>query len=409
MSAARSTTLSAQEVAERLGVKVETIYAYVSRGLLTRKGADKESRFDRAEVERLRVRGRKSSVKLKKPEPLLMTTALSEITADAVFYRGKSAFDLAEHARFEHVCEWLWGVEDGSASFCAPRAAVALAHAVQGPLPEETLPLERLRVIVSVLGSTDPLRYELSRAPVVATARALIAGLIDGLPRSAHKAVHEGPLAVRLWSKLSPLRQDPARVRVLDLALSLCADHGLSPSTLATRIAASQRADPYSVVQTGLGALSGALHGAASLAAEELLLEVESGSDPSQAIGARLRRGERIPGFGQPLHPDGDPRARVLLSALARGCKGHRGVEAALEVQRVMLARGLPKPNIDFALAALARAALMVRGSSEAIMAIARSAGWIAHALEEYATPTKFPWRALYVGPPMEALHRVHL
>jgi citrate synthase len=64
-----------------------------------------------------------------------------------------------------------------------------------------------------------------------------------------------------------------------------------------------------------------------------------------------------------------------------------------------MQARGLRAANIDFALAALARAAQMQPGASDAIMAIARVAGWIAHALEEYAQPSQFPWHTLYVGP----------
>jgi citrate synthase len=148
-----------------------------------------------------------------------------------------------------------------------------------------------------------------------------------------------------------------------------------------------------------MGALSGALHGAASLAAEELIAQVEAGGDPTESIGARLRRGEKIPGFGHALHPGGDPRARVLLALLSETFGKSRALDAARAVTSVMRDRGLPAPNIDFALAALARAAGMREGASEAIMAVARVAGWIGHALEEYATPTPFPLRALYVGP----------
>lgn len=394
--------LTAAQAADRLQVKLETVYAYVSRGLLTRAtGAAKQSRFDAAQVERLAVRGRRASTP--KLQPLLVTSALTEITDDGVYYRGKDAIALARSVSFEHVAEWLWGVSAReSAAFVAPKAATALARAVQSALPQAALPLERLRVIATVLGTTDELRYETSRGPVVATARALIAGMVDGLPGRGHKQPRGERLAARLFARLAATPATGLRLRVLDTALGLCADHALSPSTLAARIAASQRADPYGVVQTGLGALSGALHGAASLAGEELLSEVEACGDPSPAIGSRLRRGERIPGFGQPLHPRGDPRAKALLAALPAAFPANRGVEAALAVERVMRERGLPPPNIDFALAALVRAASMTRGSSEAIMAIARVAGWIGHALEEYASPTKFPWRALYVGPPAD-------
>ena len=413
MNASKRPFLTAAEAAERLGVKLDTIYAYVSRGLLKRLGSDKESRFDPAQVERLAMKGRRNVVP--KPQALVITTELTEVTEGAVHYRGQSALELARTATFEQVAEWLWAVpqaaEEGACShapqaFIAPKAAVTLARSVSAALPVDAAPLERLRVIASVLGSTDPLRYDTSPGPVVATARALIAGLVEGLPRagatgSAARAASAPPdgLAQRLFTQLTAVRPTAARVRVLDAAMVLCADHALSPSTLAVRIAAAQRADPYGVVQTGLGALSGALHGAASLSAEELMAEVEAGTDPAQVIGARLRRGERIPGFGHTLHQKADPRAPVLLELVRESFGSKRAVSAADQVLTVMRARGLPAPNIDFALAVFVRAAGMVHGASEAIMAIARIAGWIAHALEEYRAPTKFPWQALYVGP----------
>jgi citrate synthase len=390
--------LNVSEAAARLGVKADTIYAYVSRGLLARRDpGDKESRFAAADIERLATRGRRGVAP--KPQPLLITSELTDIADGAVYYRGKSAVELARNSSFEQVAEWLWGVPNAAhAAFVAPKAAVALARAVQSRMPEEALPLERLRVVAAVLGSADALRYETSHAPVVATARALIAGMVESLPRSGAKSVAATTLSARLWLRLTGMHASAARLHALDAALGLCADHALSPSTLAVRIAASQRADPYSLVQTGLGALGGALHGAAALSAEELLHEVERGGEPSQVIGARLRRGERIPGFGHRLHPDGDPRAAALLEILATVFANSQSASAALRVRAVMHARGLPAPNIDFALAALARAAHMLPGASEAIMAVARTAGWIAHALEEYARPSEFPWRALYVG-----------
>jgi citrate synthase len=408
MNADPSRYLTASEAARRLGVKLDTIYAYVSRGLLTRHGSDKQSRFEVAQVERLALRGRRGVVP--KPPALVITTELTEVTPDLVRYRGRSALDLARSEPFEHVAEWLWSVPlEAAQPFVAPKAAVTLARTLSASLPEDAAPLERLRVIASVLGSTDPLRYDTSRGPVVATARALIAGLVESLPRlgvrpagsthASQAALQPERLAQRLFTQLTAARPIAARVRVLDAAMGLCADHALSPSTLAVRIAASQRADPYGVVQTGLGALSGALHGAASLSAEELIAEVEAGADPAHVIGARLRRGERIPGFGHRLHQKADPRAPALLELVRESFESKRAVSAAAEIMDVMQARGLPAPNIDWALAVFVRAAGMVHGASEAIMAIARTAGWIAHALEEYASPTQFPWHALYVGP----------
>jgi citrate synthase len=402
--AAAAALLSAADAARQLGVKVETVYAYVSRGLLTRREHAAASGFDPGEVARLCARARRGQAP--KPTLLLVASQLTEIMDQAIYYRGRDVTQLALELPFERVAEWLWGAPAAeSRSFVAPKAAVALARAVQNGMPDGALPLERLRVIAAVLGSADALRYETSQAAAVATARALIAGMIDALPRVTLQPIaanEAAPLSGRLWSRLTQLRPNPARLRALDAAMGLCADHALSPSTLAVRIAASQRADPYSLIQTGLGALGGALHGAASLSAEELLQEVERGADPASVIGARLRRGERIAGFGHGLHPSGDPRASTLLALLPEAFAHNRALDAAQRVREVMSSRGLPAPNIDFALAALARTAQMQHGASEAIMAVCRSAGWIAHALEEYASPTAFPWRTLYIGPPAQ-------
>jgi citrate synthase len=185
-------------------------------------------------------------------------------------------------------------------------------------------------------------------------------------------------------------------VELVDDALVLAADQGLVPSTVAARVAASVQADPYSVVVAGLGAIAGRLHGAACLGAEELLDEVARTGSAVAAIGARLRRGERIPGFGEAHYPAGDPRAVLLLDRL--GAVGRDdAVGRAREVVDVMASRGLPPPNIDFALAALTHATGLLPGSSEALIAIARGAGWLAHALEEYAHPSRFELAATAV------------
>jgi citrate synthase len=224
-----------------------------------------------------------------------------------------------------------------------------------------------------------------------------------------------------LWGKLcaAPADLEPELVAVLDDALVLLADHELAASTLAARVAASVRADPYAVVSVGLGAVSGALHGAVSLAVEDLLAEAGRGeagapdrataaATAARIVGARLRRGERLRGFGLALYPDGDPRAAFLLERLrAAGRAAGPAASARLAVVEVVLdtARrlGLPPPNVDFALGALAAISGMIRGAGEAIFAIARTAGWLAHALEEYRQLRPLRPRARYTGPPPAA------
>ena len=116
----------------------------------------------------------------------------------------------------------------------------------------------------------------------------------------------------------------------------------------------------------------------------------------------------RCPGFGHPLYPDGDPRARCLLDLLAPllGTRDTRLVDETLAAAAITSPQA---PNVDFALAALAFSAGMSADAIEAIFALARIAGWIAHALEEYAeTPLRFRTRAIYVGRPDSCLARLN-
>jgi citrate synthase len=383
--------LTAEQAAQRLGIKPATLYAYVSRGVLRRRrGPDRHSRFDPVEVERLARRGR--------PRRALGVSELaieSEVTAlgdDRPYYRGRDALDLAARWSFEEVAGWLWTGESGMAGdWPALPAAVATGRAAQSGLPADVLPLERLQVITPALAAADPMRHNVEPAAVVAIGQHLIAGMVDCLPG----ATTGGSIANRLASRLAA---DPALVDALRVALVLLADHELAASTFAARVAASVRADPYAAVMAGIGAMGGALHGGASLRVEAMLAEARDPEHARQLLGLRLRRGERIPGLGHAIYQGGDARATMLLDRVRAAAPAHPRlavVEAMLDEVRQ---RRLREHNVEFALAALVDVAGMVSGAGEAIFAIARTAGWLAHALEEYASPTRLRPRAVYIG-----------
>jgi len=389
--------LTAREAAERLGVKPETLYAYVSRGLLSRtRRPGGPSRFLVAEVEALRARSRSGRRVLELP----VESALTSVRDDGLFFRGEDVALLATTRAFEEVAQLLWTGAFGEVEGWEPDpAAVEVAAAAQTALPGGALPLDRLRVAAAALAALDPLRFQTSAAAVALTGRRLLAAMAASLAPHATLAqltvrgkALRGSLAARVLAGLSGTEG----VEVVNAALVLLADHELSVSTLAARMAASISADPYAVVCVGLSALGGPLHAVAALAAEDMLGEVGRSGAAAQVVGERLRRGDRLPGFGHRLHPAGDPRATVLLAAVRSAFPGTPGLEAAEAVLRVTGDRGLPPPNVDFALAALTAAAGLERGAGEAIFGIARCAGWLAHALEEYATP-----RPLYVAVPV--------
>ena len=409
--------LTAAEAARRLGVKPATLYAYVSRGVLSRVRAPdgRTSLFGAEEVEQLARRGRP-----RRPAgvaDITVESAITEITGDSLRFRGLDATRLAVSRTFEEVAELLWtgefpsGRESGREPWRARPAALAAGRAAQAALPAGILPLERLQVIVPAMAATDPLRLQLDRPAVIAAGRNIIAGMVDCLPGDLTSAAAE-PVAGRLWSRLyagnepgngpgnEQGRPAPGLMRALSAALVLLADHELAASTLAARAAASVRADPYAVVGTGLGAMSGALHGGASLGAETLMAAASGPEDVPRVVAELLRRGEKVPGFGHFVYRGGDPRAILLLDLVRRVAPKSRQLAVADAVFAEVRHKSLPEPNIDFAIATLVRVAGMVRGAGEAIFAVARTAGWIAHALEAYSGPGPLRPRAVYTGRP---------
>ena len=370
--------------------------------------------FHADEVERLARRGRP-----RRPPgvaDITVESAITEIAGDRLRFRGLDAARLAVSRTFEEVAELLWTGELRSAreAWQARPAALAAGRAAQAALPAGTLPLERLQVIVPAMAATDPLRLQLDPAAVTAAGRSIIAGMVDCLPATVIPGPGVSgpgipgpgvsgpgePVAERLWSRLCDHRASPALLRAVSAALVLLADHELAASTLAARVAASVQADPYAVVGTGLGAMSGALHGGASLGAETLLAAARGLGDVPRVVGELLRRGEKVPGFGHFVYGNGDPRAVVLLDLVRRAAPKSGQLAVADAVLAEVRQKSLPEPNIDFAIATLARVAGMVRGAGEAIFAVARTAGWIAHALEAYAGPGPLRPRAVYTGKP---------
>ncbi|MDD9940985.1 MAG: citrate synthase [Myxococcales bacterium] len=394
--------LSTKEAARRLGVKPETLYAYVSRGLLeprTRAGR-RGSFFEPADVARLAERGRSGG---SGPRPALrIESAVTLLEDDRYHYRGFDPCALAGEHRFEAVAELLWTgtLPEALPNWQPDMAAVKIARRMLAALPGGALPLDHMRVACAALGTSDRLRFDMRPEAVQATARRTIAGMVEAVsPLRAPRRSGDGSLAETLWRRLSPKRPTRERLAALESALILLADHELAASTFAVRVAASFRADPDAALGVGLGVLSGAFHGGGSLYAEELLAEIDQQGSAEEVVGEWLRRGQRIPGFGHAVYEREDPRAAVLLERVrdaSPGAGAVRAVDALLDVAR---SRALPLVNVDLALAALTQSFGMLRGAGEAIFAVARSAGWIAHTLEEYRSRSPLRLRAVYTGP----------
>ena len=390
--------LTSEAAARKLGVKPETLYAYVSRGQVRseRVPGSRRSRFLRADVEKLagrqRAGGRAGGLEL------LIETDLTYLDPSGVLaYRGWNVADAVKDATFEEVASWLWTGTRERAPFVAPPRMVDAARRVAAALPDTPV-MDRLRATIAAVRQCDEFRDDRRPQAVTTAGRSIVATILEALPLVGAAEAEGASVAARLWPRITARPAKPRLLKLLDATLVMLADHEIAASTLAARVAASTWADPYLVVLAGLATLSGPLHGAASTQARQLLHEVNGGVTPAEAIANRLRNNELIPGFGHRVYQDNDPRCDVLRDLLG----AIRREPPEEELVLIMRERGLPFPNIDFAIASFAERYDMIDNAGEVIFSVARTVGWLAHAIEEYRYRLRYRPRAVYTGTPVE-------
>jgi citrate synthase len=366
---------------QRLGVRSQTLYAYVSRGRVDARPdpADpRRSLYRAADIGALtdrRARGRKASAVAQSAiawgEPVL-ASAITTVAGGRLWYRGRDAALLAETQSLEAVARLLRGGH-GAVLKSAPR-----------PAPPE-LPDGRARlfaVLATRAAAEPPAR---GRAPLALALEG--AGLLDLVADAVCGELGTGLIHERLaaaWGR-------PEAADAIRRALVLLADHELNASTFAARVAASTGAGLSAAALAGLCALSGPLHG--GMAARVWNLVEESRRiGPAATVEGRLARAAPTPGFGHPLYPEGDPRAAALIEA----CPPSEDLAALLNA--VESGTG-ERANIDFALVAMAESLGLPRDAPFLLFAVARAAGWIAHAVEEGSGGRLIRPRARYVGP----------
>lgn len=418
--------LNTAQAAARLGVKPATVYAYVSRGLLHPERGPRGSTFDLHEVAALartarrpvdsgRPPGRRGPESDAVANDPVFVTELTTIRGGRLYYRGLDAVEMSRRNTFEETASWLWtGAGPGAdLPWSSPAAVLEALDLAVARIPASALPAERFMIAVVTAAMGDDLRHDLQPAGVPVTGRALLSTLAAALPLARGRAgtgplppgqpgsTRPGSMAERVWAGLTTRPCGAAEAAAMDAALVLAADHELAPSTLAARVAAAFRADPYAVVLTGLGPASGSWRPGSTGAPTEVesLLGQAAELGAEKAIGEHLRRTGEIPhGFGMPLYPEGDPRGAELLRRVREVGPADR-YEVVASVMRVGEDRGFPAPNFDLGLGALAFCAEMTPGAGQAVFTLGKVAGWLAHAIEEYVSPTRFRSRADYVGP----------
>ncbi len=382
-----SERLSTEETASRLGVKKETVYAYVSRGILSRQKAvdGRASTFDADEVDRLRrQRAGGHPGRLEAP----VTTSITDVRDGYVAYRGTPIDELARSdVGFEQVASILWDIP--ADQWTAPPELIEAITAATHQLGPSANLIDQLLAGTVMASTHDPFRHDRDPASATTSVRHLVAATVDSLPlQKTVKLANGASIAERLWPRLTTAARTNARV--LDQTLMLLADHGIASSTLAARVAASTRGGPHASIIAGLGALNGPLHGAAGQAVHHLLLDAESHGVES-AIAEVLRTNGKVPGIGHFIHRTSDPRFEIMMRSLDESTLSPARIAVVHELLGQTRERITAPHNIDFSLGSFTFAAGMAPDAGELIFALARIVGWIAHAIEEHEqAPLRF-------------------
>lgn len=356
--------LDADQVLERLGIRPQTLYAYVSRGRIEAAAHPHDPRrslyraSDVAALAQKKARGRRAADVAAEAiawgEPVL-PSAITTVAGGRLWYRGRDAVELAEQGlTLENVGRLLRGGH-GAALKSSRRPEPSVADSARARL---------FLTLAARAGREPPAR---GRAPLALAMEA--ADLLEAVVDAATGQAGEGPAHARFAAAWG---LDAAGADLVRQTLVLLADHELNASTFAARVAASTGASLSAACLAGLSALSGPLHGGMAARVEAFVEEVER-RDAAHAVSARLARGASMPGFDHPLYPDGDPRAAALLAAF-------EPPPLLADLRTVtQTATGLA-PNIDFALVTLARTLKLPPDAPFILFATARSAGWAAHA-----------------------------
>jgi len=333
-------------------------------------------------------------------------------------YFGVDIHDLANFASFEETAYLLWhGSLPNRAQLEEVKEQLQFSRTLPDPigeilhlLPKTSTPMDVLRTIISALATVDPTPDD--KSPAANRRRAIqltavIPTIVATWDRLRNGKEPVAPLpdcdhATNFLYMLKGTMPDPAIAKMLDMVLTLHADHELNASTFAARVTAGTLAGMYTAITSAISALSGPLHGGANEQVMRMLLKIGEVNNTEAYLQEALARKERIMGFGHRVYKTEDPRAthlRKMSEELGRRTGDLRWSQMSLRIEAYIKEHKGLNANVDFYSASVYYMMGIPIDLDTPIFASSRITGWTAHILEQYDNNRLIRPRAEYIGP----------
>jgi citrate synthase len=413
----KETLINTHDALAMLGVKPQTLYAYVSRGLIrvAQPSQGGQRMYVRRDVEAVTAKGRSARAASSAAERSLrwggaavLHTAITCISSSGPVYRGHSALELARAGRtFEECAELLWNgalpkipliwpappaPPEGFRSFARAICAVAPSNTSRHLL---ALVVDAMIATTQRYPSNQPGGQERSGRELIQVL-ATAFGLLRTKPRLAI-ATSSDPIAL-LVARSSGIAMRQRTLAALNACLVTAADHELTPSTFVARIAASAGADAMSCISSALASFETQQNGLGCDECEQALLGSRSCRIYLSGLSKSVAEHRSVAGYDHFAYPDGDPRGEYLVelaTSLASSSSERNHYPRWIVAARQELGM---RPSVVAGLVAVCWALGMPRRSAGALMALSRSAGWLAHSAEQRLSGVTVRPRGRYIG-----------
>ncbi|TAL82298.1 MAG: citrate synthase [Candidimonas sp.] len=398
--------VSRAEAVALLGVKADTLYSYVSRGLIRRlrHPNSRHSLYFKEDIDKIRTRSeaRRSEgvvaagAILYGGEPVI-ATSITEIAPAGQLYRGRLAVELAQQGTcFEAVAELLWSgifIDESTVwKFDPPQCEFQTMTASMSKLGAGANIHELLSILTLSLGmSRGSLSDRVSRG-ITATSegRQLIQALTGCFAfmsgKRAYRPFKEGESVAKAMARSLGISSSPQVLRVLNASFVLSADHELSPATFSARIAASGEADMHSCIASAICTHSGARIARACDHLEDVFSKMATKTHLVKNLLPSEKTSRAIPGFNHPLYPKGDPRANCLLQIIKENITVTKRLEGIYDFLDIAARQYQIYPRIEMAIVVMAVALGLPSRTAAGIYTLGRTAGWVAHVIEQRLT-----------------------